>query len=458
MNYQPGQVDLKSLSLFNHKGQEISIIASTVELNIYNDINVAGTSVELVFVDGIGLVNAFPIVGDELLVVSFKTPDMEDHKFEKIDYVFKITSIHSREREDVRSETFVLQGFSLEVINNITKSVNKSYTNLTVDKIVKAVHNGFIKPFKHPILEQLDNRKASTLVTQTKTLGEKTFVFPGVDPFKVINQLSNEAEVDPSLDISSGNNFKYFQNSRGWHFITTDLLTKQDPKEQFVYAESSVPVDEFDKSQKIKSFKIEETPDQITNVLNGVYNQIVETIDPITKQYTVDKFNYAKNRKKFTHVEKDKFSLISKNSSYADEFDTGKSIYVVSNIGNNYSNLDYIKNASQGDVPSDYQMKNPRTVHKNIKFKNPYKNSFNIKVTINIPGNTNLEIGDTIELTVPQPGQDKTEMKKSDKGLGKKYLITSLRHVLTVSEGEKDFFTSLRLEKNNYGFDLEPVE
>ena len=86
MNYQPGQVDLKSLSLFNHKGQEISIIASTVELNIYNDINVAGTSVELVFVDGIGLVNAFPIVGDELLVVSFKTPDMEDHKFEKIDY------------------------------------------------------------------------------------------------------------------------------------------------------------------------------------------------------------------------------------------------------------------------------------------------------------------------------------------------------------------------------------
>ena len=117
-----------------------------------------------------------------------------------------------------------MKGVTTEIINNITKSINKSYTNLTVDKIIKAVHNGFIKPFKHPILEQLDNRKASTLVTQTKTLGEKTFVFPGVDPFKVINQLSNEAEVDPSLDISSGNNFKYFQI---YFFLSYDKWVSQ---------------------------------------------------------------------------------------------------------------------------------------------------------------------------------------------------------------------------------------
>ena len=457
MKYQPGAVDLKGLSLFNHKGQEVSILEQSLELNIYNDIHLKGTSIEVIIVDGSGLVNTFPIVGDELLRVSFKTPDMEDKKFNKVDYLFKVTHIHTRDRKDVRSETYVLKGHSLEVINNITKSVNKSYINMTIDKIVKAVHNSFIKPFNHPIFQDID-RKAAALITQTKTLGEKSFVFPGVDPFKVINQLSEEAEVDPSVDLSTGNNFKYYHNSRGWHFTTKDLLIKQEPKEEFVYAESSVPVDEFDKSQKVKSFEIESTPNQIDNVLNGVYNQIVETIDPITKQYVVDKFNYSKNRKKFAHMENDKFGLISKNSSYNNEFDTGKSIYVVSNIGNNYSNLDYIKNASQGDIPGDYQMKNPRTVHKNIKFKNPYKNSFGIKIIINIPGNTNLEIGDTIELTIPQPGEDKTELKKSDKGLGKKYLITSLRHVLTTNEGQRDFFTSLRLEKNNYAFNLEPVE
>ena len=41
------------------------------------------------------------------------------------------------------------------------------------------------------------------------------------------------------------------------------------------------------------------------------------------------------------------------------------------------------------------------------------------------------------------------------------FLLTELNdtlgHIKNLSEGNKDFFTSLRLERNNYGFDLEPV-
>ena len=33
MKYQPGAVDLKGLSLFNHKGQEVSILEQSLELN-----------------------------------------------------------------------------------------------------------------------------------------------------------------------------------------------------------------------------------------------------------------------------------------------------------------------------------------------------------------------------------------------------------------------------------------
>ena len=456
MKYKPGRVDLQELTLINHKGEVLDLRSICPEINIFNDIYGYGTKVEFILVDGTSLVNSFPICGDELLFVSFKTPDMEDQKFETIKYLFKITHVHSRNREDPRSETFALKGVTTEIINNITKSINKSFTNLTVDKIIKAVHNGFIKPFTHPIMT-FEKIPANDLVTQTKTIGEKTFVFPGVDPLKVITQLCNEAEVDPSTDLSLGNYFTYYQNSKGWHFTTIDLLIKQDPKDEFSYSDASIQSDEYDKSQKIKSIEIEEMPNTLENVLNGVYNQIVETIDPITKQYTVDKFNYNKNRKKFAHMEKDKFGLISNNSSFKNEFDTGRSVYVLSNIGNNYSNLEYIKPGSQGEVPGDYQLKNSRTVHKNFKYKTSYKNTFNIKLIINIPGNTNLEIGDTVEITIPEPSEAKDELAKTDKGLGKKYLITSVRHIMTSSDSGKDFFTSLRLERNNYGFDLEPA-
>ena len=459
MKYKPGRVDLQELTLYNHKGEQLSIKAICPEINIFNDMSGYGTTIELILIDATSIINSFPICGDELLAITFKTPDMEGQKFNKIKYVFKITNVNTRNREDPRSETFALKGVSVEIINNITKSINKSYTNLTVDKMIKAVHNGYIKPFTHPTIT-LPSLPANDLVTQTKTKGEKTFVFPGVDPFKVIRQLCSEAEIDPSVDLSSGNYFKYYQNSKGWHFTTVDLLIKQDPKEEFSYSDSGVESDEFDKSQKIKSFEIEEMPNTVDNVLNGVYNQIVETIDPITKQFIVNKFNYSKDRKKFTHMEKDKFGLISSNSSFKNEFDSGKSVYVISNLGNNYSNLEYIKPGSEIDeeeIPNDYQLKNPRTVHNNIKFKKSYKNTFNLKLIINIPGNTNLEIGDTIEVILPETSEVKDEKAKNDKGLGKKYLITSVRHILTSNEGNKDFFTSLRLERNNYGFDLEPV-
>ncbi len=462
MKYEPGKVELKALTLINHKGETIDIRPTTPEINIFNNINLAGTTVECVLIDGTGLVNSFPICGDELLVAEFKTPDMtsteksEKKVFETIGYVFKITNIHARKRDDPRSETFVLKGVSIEIINNVTKSINKSYTNLTIDKIVKSIHNNVIKPYIHPIM-QIEKLPNNDLVTQTKTLGEKSYVFPGIDPFDVINKLADEAEIDPSIDISSGNNFKYFQNNRGWHFTTIDLLLKEESKDEFVLADANIPIEEYDSSQKIKTLEIEEMPNQVDNILNGLYNQIVETIDPITKQYTVDKFNYSKNRNKFTHTDNDKFGLLSKNSSYNSEFDTGKSIYNISNIGNNYSNLEYIKPGSEGDIPGDYQLKNPRTVHKNIKYKSTFKNSFNIKMIINIPGNTNLEVGDIIEIILPEASEDKSDMRRTDKGFGKRYLITSVRHVLTATESGRDFFTSLRIERNNYGFNLEPV-
>ena len=39
MKYQPGAVDIKGLSLFNHKGQEVSILEQSLDLNIFSSFN-----------------------------------------------------------------------------------------------------------------------------------------------------------------------------------------------------------------------------------------------------------------------------------------------------------------------------------------------------------------------------------------------------------------------------------
>ena len=89
MKYKPGRVDLQELTLINHKGEVLDLRSICPEINIFNDIYGYGTKVEFILVDGTSLVNSFPICGDELLFVSFKTPDMEDQKFETIKLFFK---------------------------------------------------------------------------------------------------------------------------------------------------------------------------------------------------------------------------------------------------------------------------------------------------------------------------------------------------------------------------------
>ena len=71
-----------------------------------------------------------------------------------------------------------------------------------------------------------------------------------------------------------------------------------------------------------------------------------------------------------------KLGLITDGSDYSKVYDSGRSTYTISNIGDNYTNKEYIKNAKGGDN----QIDNPRTIHKDLNYKQAMKNSFMIKV------------------------------------------------------------------------------
>lgn len=459
--------------LHNSKGDFIDIEPIVAEMAISNSLYISGSSIQLLLNDSTNLVKNFPIVGDELIEVELRTPTTEGGKkiFKSIKYLFKITSMESRNRT-FRSESFVLNGITFENINNLTKSVNKSYVNLRIDQMVKAVYESFIKV--PSVINSLNvDPFATKLVTLQKTLGEKTFVFPGIDPIKVIKFLCREAEIDPSKDTSLGNNFLFYHNSLGWHFTTKDLLLKNEPIEKFVLKDASGDVSsekgqKFDYFQIMNEFNFEEQFDSIQNIDNGLFNFLIETIDPITKQFSEDFFVYNKQKRFFRHLDVDgdapyspnnKFGLIhNERSDYSKEYDSGRSIYNVSNIGNNYSNLDYLKHAKD----SDYQIENPRTIHKNLKYKQAMNSSFNLKYSSVIPGNTELEIGNVIECELPAPSQEQDDLLKNDLMTGSKFLITELRHYFTRNEAaDTPFFTRLELEKNSYGAHnnyLEPKE
>ena len=50
----------------------------------------------------------------------------------------------TRYDRDIRNQTYVLRGVTFEVINNLQKSVNQSYTKLTIDKIIKGIFESYM--------------------------------------------------------------------------------------------------------------------------------------------------------------------------------------------------------------------------------------------------------------------------------------------------------------------------
>jgi hypothetical protein len=124
----------------------------------------------------------------------------------------------------------------------------------------------------------------------------------------------------------------------------------------------------------------------------------VETIDPITKRFTTDDFLYDTDYNKIAHLEKD-VKLYSNKSLFKNKTNSPKMYYMQSNIGENYNKQPYLSNANS----TDPQIRNPRTLHKflNINYLSRLQLN-NIVLSISVPGNTDIEIGQIINIHIPQ--------------------------------------------------------
>ena len=118
--------------------------------------------------------------------------------------------------------------------------------------------------------------------------------------------------------------------------------------------------------------------------------------------------------------------------------DSGTSVnyYMISNIGEYYNKQPYLSKA----ITNDPQIRNPRKLHKFLKYNVAAKAQLsNIVLSITIPGNTKLEIGDVVNLHIPQSSELPELSKKLNLLYDKKFLVVSIRH--TFNKKNNKFYT-----------------
>ena len=111
-NYEVGDVVINNITLSNKNTKaEINPSEQIVSIDIYEDFNSPSLYAEIAFDDKIGLLNDFPIIGEELFEITFQTPGLSyptTYKFNS----FAISDV--QQQMNGRGYTYILKCVSKE--------------------------------------------------------------------------------------------------------------------------------------------------------------------------------------------------------------------------------------------------------------------------------------------------------------------------------------------------------
>jgi len=377
MHYAPGVINLKTCLLFNYNKKALDIRHLMVEFNIFHDIYTHGTKCELVIIDGNGIVEMMPIVGEEKLLLEFSSP-MEGvrgapkSRDKVLTYVFQIYKIDDKQKLEPRTERVTLHGVTQETVNNARTTVEKSFVDQTSSTIIKTIYEKYLKPKEEDFI--MSDKKNKIVIQKVKH--NMSVVFPRLRPYDAIRYICQETyhlgklifetyqdnelikpEDPPANEItnnSQSSNFVFFQKSDGWYFQTLDSLLIR-PVENFNnfylsganYAQivggrlagdfrgaSLGAFESVSTSTKVFPFQIiidvnlRNQFDTLESSINGLYSSFTETIDPLLKEFTRESFVYADKVKNMNHLEQDKSQfgsnfIFTDNSLYRTNRDPG---------------------------------------------------------------------------------------------------------------------------------------
>jgi len=464
LGYKVNDVEIESITLINADGNYIDLRAVVIEFNIYHNLFIKGTKCELIVSDTNSLINFIPIVGDETIHIAFKTPSFEKMR----EYVFRVYKISDLDRSTQRGETYVIHAISQEVFDNLRKSVNKSFVDLTGDKIVNAIYEGYLKPS----VDDHSRIKKKNIINTQASSNRQSIVFPGIKPFEAIDYVGQESIPDISTQQTITPNYIFFERQDGWYFKTIDSMLYAKPFDDFYLADAATEKkneggDVIHEYQNISSLEILDRLDVMKKTHQGLYSHTVETIDPITKRFKQDKFLYKDEMKNIAHLEDHDFDgdnlvlrknfgsdyYVSKKSSLNKDSDNSITYYTISNIGENYNKQDYLNKA----INTDTQIRNPRVLHNTLKYDVASRIQLsNIRLSVVIPGNSDIQIGDVVNLHIPEASQNEEYMKKISRMYDKRFFVTAVRH--THQKVDNIYFTVLECVKDTYATQTKEID
>ena len=301
-NRFPGDFRAGEIILYSYGGSQLEISGMTAVVNVYQDLDSAFLSGNLMFIDSIGAVNKLPIIGNEFLEFKFRNPidaggdeemNATNHRFQ----VYEKRSVRSTQNTQAVALFFT----SIESIRNerlrVSKSLTGSYAEM-VDKIVKSD-------------QTLLNSKKNLFIDPT--LGTYKYTFPNCRPAEGVRHMTYMSE---PVNFKTPD-YMFYENNRGFHFrcleslyresadssrnrpfvAFIDLLSAFNPNFSPPDVEAESPI------TKPYSFSFNDSYNTLKNTRRGMFGSTTYAHDLIDKKFIKSRMSYTNYYEQALHID-----------------------------------------------------------------------------------------------------------------------------------------------------------
>lgn len=344
-----------------------------------------------------------PIFGFETLHITLETPGKGSMTKD-----FRIYSITDRHLGKDRNLVYVLNFVADEAWKNYNKRVSKSYKNKRIHEIVQDVYG------------QLGG--GSIQVEPTKF--NHHIIIPNLHPIQAINWLSTRA--NPAS--YQGSNYLFWQTFDSHYWWPVEKLLEKGPKQSILFQPANVRQSGGYHAREvnldieaIQEYKFDNYSDVRENQEQGMYGSELITHSHVRKKW--ERYTW----------------------DYVGQFDKHKHLYPGNKLYSN-SRQDLNKKENKfklhttGVDPFLFQV--DRWLLDRVSQLQQLQN---VKLTVHVPGNSNLRVGDVINYDMPSPEPPVSNQQQIDKYYRGKFLISGIRHKVN----QKEYVTGLELIKDS---------
>jgi len=378
------------------------------ELVFFEDIYANTMSGYIKIIDSHNLPETFPIIGEEMLTVKFKTT--KKSIFEKTFKIYKCEDYAFNNTK--RFVTYKLFFASEQFLTNQTKRLNRSFGSekegIRASEIVDT------------ICQKMLDIPAENLKIEKTRFG-RHLICPNWTPFQTINYLAVTDLLDGNSDTNDKNStFLFYEDKEGfkfvsWSTIIEDRLHKNKVIESLTLTDktkfSDVVSERSVDPRQILSFVMPTCFDQISNTSKGLFANRYIYHDIIKKEQFTLEWNYDSDFENISLIEGDSASKLHG----LRKFDTKEATVI---------------------QPGEYHYEHDKDT--SVPWKQIHRSRIqqfdNYVIYAEVVGNTGHVLANIINLDIPSTNRTESGILRMNRHLSGKFLVSKIKHVITADK------------------------